>query len=98
MLIVTAVQTSHEAGVCCYRVRVLITKTVNGHMPTPIWEGTITGHRRSQGWPVLMGHIANAAGLQPDEFLRTMEAALDFADGDMATCPVCGRALKVVHK
>ncbi|VVB51701.1 Uncharacterised protein [uncultured archaeon] len=86
MLIITAQQVQNTDGICAYVVKAFINTR-------PIWEGTVGGHIRSNGWPVLAGHIARKAGLQSPEELRTIEQSLKVAVDGLKHCPVCDRIL-----
>jgi len=86
MLLIRAIQVESVNGVCTYKVAAFINAR-------PIWEGLVGAHQRSQGWAVLAGHIAHAAGLQTPEQKRTIEESLKLVAGEEIRCPACNQVL-----
>lgn len=86
MLIVQAIQVQNVDGICTYEVEAYINQR-------PIWRGIVKNHRRTDGFGVLMGHLARVVGLQPEEQRKAIEAAMVEEQPKGRRCPTCRRAL-----
>ncbi|SRR6266568_310354 len=90
MLLIRAFQRKNTNGICEYEVAVFINTR-------QIWQGTVGGHRRDQGWAVLAGHIAHKAGMQSPEERDTIEDTLKVIHESRGLmqmhCPTCDKIL-----
>lgn len=87
MLIIRAIQVKNVEGVCEYKVAAFINAQ-------KIWQGTVGGHTRSQGWPVLASHIARVAGLQSQDAIEDALKSIDESGDGLVHCPICNRILR----
>lgn len=88
MLLIKAVNLSRTGEVCNYEVEVFVNVR-------QIWKGEVQDHSRSDGWPVLAGHIARAAGIQSPEERQAIETALRNIkpEDGLIHCPACHKIL-----